>query len=315
MLAWLGSEAPGPDHFGVSSAIAFLEALSAASWAFGTEFVVPKKSKAQDTIGKLSPSAVREILKLNHVYSSDRDSITAFFESSWFRRLWIVQESVLPSNLTFLVGVQELGFEDFSRAMSVLMLLNKHPNPPYLFIRGSPDLEIAWDLVCLRAANQEREEGEDNYDDRLTFLDLVVSNIGRLCKEPKDRINVLLGLQSLCKENQFQITADYSLSNGDAFRLFATQHLMAQDLRCLHYAGITEHYGEHERIPSWVPDVHRNLYLSFPSLGILSPKIYPNPSSYLPNLEPRFDETLDIRDLQKEKSANFLEVGRQRSSA
>ncbi|KAG4443877.1 hypothetical protein IFR05_000643 [Cadophora sp. M221] len=255
VLAWLGHREPRSGNFRDSSTISFLEELSAASRTLGTESVVPTKSKAQDTTERLSSSAVLKILDINRVFASRRDSIAAFFESSWFRRLWIVQESVLPPSLTFFVGREELEFEDFSRAMSVLMRLNKHPNPPYLFFRGSPDVEMAWELVCLRAANQEREDGEDDDDDdKLTFLDLVVNNIGRLCKDPKDRINALLGLQGLCKENQFQINADYSLSDDDAFRLFATQHLMAQDLRCLHYAGITESFSEHERTPSWIPN-------------------------------------------------------------
>ena len=173
--------------------------------------------------------------------------VRSFLGQTWFQRLWIVQEMVLPNNLTLFNGTYHISGHDFMMAILVLRRFFVYGET---WMLNPSALGGSRDLCIIRIRTHDHGEMYEESG----ILELVVCNSRRICKEPKDRIYALLGLQGVQSKELLRITPNYNVSDQDAFQQFATKLLQKGYVGCLHYAGHRIPGREHSNLPTWVPD-------------------------------------------------------------
>ncbi len=180
----------------------------------------------------------------------DSTNLGAFLRQDWFNRLWIVQEVALPPQVTLINGSSELEFIDFSAAIFALKVLFRD----YASQNPSDEFQTAWDLAAMRATTQNPEDYEPS-----KILELVVPNASKECKDDRDKIYGLLGLQG--DAEMVPIEVDYSSGPQCVYKDFALKHFRNGDLKPLYYAGKIidgSDSSPYSELPTWVPDWTRN---------------------------------------------------------
>lgn len=244
-LVWLGTSSLTSD---ISIDLLAQLARTSSNHGFGLETIPQTFARP----GRLPHDLVAALDKLARITAGKLSQLTmnehlsCFFGQSWFQRLWIVQEMALPLKLTLQNGEKKLDGLEFLLGTLVLNYLSKQDS--YFRQMDPSNLRTAANLCLVRLVTQNIE------DPCLepVILELVAKNSERICREPKDRIYALVGIQS--SRDITQITPNYDASDEDAFRQFAIDHLLGGDLRCLCYAGLVRHTCKKRALPTWVPD-------------------------------------------------------------
>ncbi|KAG4421121.1 hypothetical protein IFR04_005764 [Cadophora malorum] len=186
--------------------------------------------------------------------------IRALYESVWFTRMWIVQETTLARNLLLHFGDQVLSWSQFER-MCVLI---------YLFVETGnafdPNAWITFTGVCwpvVQSAHQfklaYRKRPEHVIDAWFKSVALFGS---RKCSDQKDHVYALLGILPPQAEGRVVIKADYSKHLAEVSTEVASMAFKNGVLQHLYSAGawrrsrFIDHGESCERayLPSWVPD-------------------------------------------------------------
>ena len=244
-LVWLGTSSLTSD---ISIDLLAQLARTSSNHGFGLETIPQTFARPgrlpHDLVAALDKLARTTAGKLSQLTMNEH--LSCFFGQSWFQRLWIVQEMALPLKLTLQNGEKKLDGLEFLLGTLVLNYLSKQDS--YFRQMDPSNLRTAANLCLVRLVTQNIEDPclEPG------ILELVAKNSERICREPKDRIYALLGIQS--SRDIIPITPNYDASDEDAFRQFAIDHLLGGDLRCLCYAGLVRHTCKKRALPTWVPD-------------------------------------------------------------
>ncbi|KAL7919416.1 heterokaryon incompatibility domain-containing protein [Trichoderma austrokoningii] len=106
----------------------------------------------------------------------------------WWRRVWTIQEFILPSRLVFFCGTKHMSHSQFPKAMSGLSSCN-----PDESLIDSNTRNAAWSRRRLRQWS-ERQRSEQQGPVEMSLIALVAYTGDCFVTNPKDRIYGLLGL-------------------------------------------------------------------------------------------------------------------------
>jgi hypothetical protein len=151
----------------------------------------------------------------------------------------------MPS-ATLINGSSVLEFTDFTAAIFALKFLFRG----YASQNPSDEFQTSWDLAAMRATTQNPGHYEHS-----KILELVVPNASKKCKDDRDKIYGLLGLQG--DTEMVPIEVDYRSELQCVYKDFALKHFCNGDLKPLYYAGKIiggSDFCPNIELPSWVPD-------------------------------------------------------------
>ncbi|KAH8745963.1 heterokaryon incompatibility protein-domain-containing protein [Hyaloscypha sp. PMI_1271] len=181
------------------------------------------------------------------------DAVDKFLRRTYWNRVWIVQEMVIPTRLWMMAGVNILDYSYLVDAMvfGYSLQVGFARIPDFLSNR-------LWTLLTAGACldwstiffiQQLRAELRNPDLQRVEKLDIVWQTIRRKATDPRDKIFGILGIcnSALCP--------DYSKSVRHVYCEFGKKYVHhTLDLQLLNYASIGSSSGNQYDLPSWVPD-------------------------------------------------------------
>ena len=188
------------------------------------------------------------------------------YTSTWFTRMWIVQEALLAKHLILRYGADSLEWDDFEKIMMLVQAVNVEIRLPV------PDrdsfVKHAWSLVEIRDHWRRSLQGNPNPAQEITYYMHQLRR--RSCKDDRDRIFALQGL--LPVRSQTLIEPNYEKSVVCIHIELARNQLKLGNIGLLYDAGLwkrkafqlpdiggdsSSEASLSEYLPTWVPD-HRN---------------------------------------------------------
>lgn len=169
------------------------------------------------------------------------DSVGALFSLPWFRRAWIVQETVASSTVRAVCGNRLVNFSDVHSAMDII----DHE------AQVSDDSKLrrcraSWQPFLTLATQREWEMSQH----RWALLFLLEQFRHAESTLSRDRFFALLGLASDANEPEF--APDYDSPMEAIVLRFATVFVrQGRAMQMLSNAGLNAHS---HRFPSWIPD-------------------------------------------------------------
>ncbi|KAE8354715.1 heterokaryon incompatibility protein-domain-containing protein [Aspergillus coremiiformis] len=165
------------------------------------------------------------------------------FAVRWWKRVWVIQEVVVPSKIMVLYGSMIAPWEMFVQAA------NRLHNDPQMWLRRL----VADDLKILAAFSQQIRGIESirqrwHSTEQITLLQLLRQFSGREATDSRDRVYALLGL---AKDGP-SIEPIYSISESQAF-IDTTLDIISRSEGLDGLAGDLALKNNHA-LPSWVPD-------------------------------------------------------------
>ncbi|RSL52544.1 hypothetical protein CEP54_010861 [Fusarium duplospermum] len=169
--------------------------------------------------------------------------LDAFLDRPWFKRVWIVQELVLPTKVTLVCGRSTMDWDEFFKAIQLcergLNVSGHRLEEPLILQHASP-------AYALGMARKSLKEGRNKFG-FLRLLDMFAH-----CQATKlvDKLFALLGLASDCSQQEFN--PDYDSTIQQVVQRYATcfvQRGQVMDLLCR--AGMNKSYGFCSWIPEW----------------------------------------------------------------
>ena len=168
-------------------------------------------------------------------------SIKQFFDRTWFRRAWIVQEAVAAPTVTVVCGKWIVDWEDLHSAMEVV---RQEPHLP-------KDIAASW--MPFSVLTRLREWEARNCRSNLLMLLDTFHYLDSTLK--RDHLFALLGLAHDGNEKEFTPqygSTDFSTIACRYGQVFVRQGYGIHLLRQAGTAGRSE--PEQRRFPSWLPD-------------------------------------------------------------
>lgn len=186
------------------------------------------------------PTASEDSHTLNE---EDWSNINTLLKRDWFRRIWIVQELVLPSHVVIVCGRSQISWDQFFDALTTCQdFLN----------RGKSDSKNAQRLIYAGPAyalGQTRHRFHQ-VDRRHSLLDLLSLFRHAQATDERDKLFALLGLASDAAETAFN--PDYDSSLEEVVRRYATCFIKrGQVIDLLYHAGSSKSYAFCSWIPYW----------------------------------------------------------------
>jgi hypothetical protein len=191
----------------------------------------------------------------------------------WFRRVWIIQEAVIPEELVMVYGTSEVDLE----ALSLLTLDYGHYSEQRKKHEDrfkQQEAQVAWEnIVKLRHSRHSRVEERKVHsesDRGGELLGLITEAQHSMASHPLDHVYGVLGLA--CQEWRNSVPVDYSLGVLELY--MNVTRLFRAFYDRLEFLTLSSPYKSPEftTLPSWCPDY--SLYaragvapLSFP-LGL-----------------------------------------------
>ncbi|KAH6864733.1 heterokaryon incompatibility protein-domain-containing protein [Alternaria rosae] len=166
----------------------------------------------------------------------------------YFKRAWIVQEVVLSTRPTMILGTTP---SDVSILYRIMVVISYSSKPALQDIHSLIPDQIAVDRLLSMDTARSWLRGDPTrstlYSDFLDVLFWLSSS--REASDPRDAINAFLAFQK--NDSGLDLVADYRLSNGQAYRKFCLD--MAQRTGSLAFLGLVRGSADPE-IPSWTID-------------------------------------------------------------
>ncbi|KAH7202459.1 hypothetical protein DER44DRAFT_669606 [Fusarium oxysporum] len=166
------------------------------------------------------------------------DAVGSFFADSWFRRAWIIQETVAAHRLRLVSGRWVVDWNDLSQAMEIV--------DREILVSGLDlsKLRSTWGPFMCLAAQREWEERNS----RWCLLVLLENYRHARSTLARDRLFALLGLASDGNDAAFE--PDYSSPLRDILLRFCRVFIrQGKGMQLLYRAGLTGNC-----FPSWIPD-------------------------------------------------------------
>jgi hypothetical protein len=220
--------------------------------------------------------------------TAQRANSSLLYGNDWFTRMWIVQEALLATRLTFYRGSKSLSWEDFER---VMILLHTIKDAIHLSVPNADSfLKHAWNLVLVR--DHYQHSSQRKVDGRFDFAYYMTQLRRRDCKDERDR---LYALKSLIPESSdLAITPDYKKSDVEVFTDLALQQLQHGHIEILYQAGLCRNLASifhaihllpsgalmAAPVPTWVPDYRKKVtYVGWQPFFGDNSTFLPNPTT------------------------------------
>ncbi|KAH7401306.1 hypothetical protein BKA66DRAFT_564959 [Pyrenochaeta sp. MPI-SDFR-AT-0127] len=167
--------------------------------------------------------------------------IKDFFDRTWFRRAWIVQEAVAAPTVTLVCGKWSVDWEDLHLAMEVVQ---QEPRLP-------ADITASWAPFSALSSLRESEARQH----RFSLLTLLTTFHYMDSTLKRDRFFALLGLASDGDEEEFAPTYGATSFATIACRYGRAFVKQGKGMHLLYRAGIAGRSDDGlVRFPSWLPD-------------------------------------------------------------
>ncbi|KAL0260308.1 hypothetical protein SLS55_003994 [Diplodia seriata] len=187
--------------------------------------------------------AEMEAFGLPAPWNKDWLALDKLLSRPWFSRIWIIQEVIMSDTAVFLVGGEEVAWNDILLAMLCLGNTNilSLVHGPLSLASVSFLNDIGWYF------KHGVEEGRPGLP--LHFLlDATRMSISTL---REDKVYGLLGLS--CDSDSLGIKPDYSISANDLYIKSTRKFLESGDIGILNSNGDLA-WKSCQRLPTWVPD-------------------------------------------------------------
>jgi hypothetical protein len=257
VLVWLGEGSPDA-HAGLEC----IRALANSAWKFGLHYNMPNGRTVFDEAFEIRDKFADKKLGIGTSlvkFSSELDvvSMNAFANQDWFKRLWVVQEFVLPPRVEIHNGQHVLSDIELSLAMALIIPLM------------STECKFADWLLATVTLTVNRTFYHNNLPDIHStshFLFCLYEARERRCKLDQDRVYGLLGL--LPEGTGLFLEIDYELTAEEVYTRLALSYLRQNEIRILDdvggvWSGIQSTNGSanegpqslaRSMLPSWAPD-------------------------------------------------------------
>ncbi|KAL8992894.1 MAG: hypothetical protein Q9169_006759, partial [Polycauliona sp. 2 TL-2023] len=238
----------------------------------------------------------------------DDAGFPSLYQSSWFTRMWIVQEALLARNLTLHFGTAYLDWDIFENVMMLMQAINTAIRYP---MTGRESfVKYAWPLIEVRD-HWLRSKSHSFEPSSVTYYMHQFRRRG--CKDDRDRVFALLGL--LGENTGLDVVADYSKSVTQIYTEFAVSRLKLGNLGLLYDAGLwkrkrsglrdelTIQASSADYIPTWIPDYRSDMSLlelaevRFGTYFGEDPKVAPNIDFDLPQQPCRLTTQATLIDI------------------
>jgi hypothetical protein len=166
------------------------------------------------------------------------DAMRAFFLRKWWTRVWTIQESVVPSSISFWCGPRQISRDTMFTALMVADKCNSSLFKESIAFHHSWNRSRAWFV-------HKSEEGFG-----LSLLALAAYFCNNKATDDRDR---LYGLHALATENH-GLQVDYSKTVDEVYFHFAQSFIerhQSLDIICFASLFIPT---RNSSLPSWVPD-------------------------------------------------------------
>ncbi|RFU25577.1 hypothetical protein B7463_g10763, partial [Scytalidium lignicola] len=253
VIAWLG-----PDEHGGSQALKTFENIFRNVISYPNHFEwITKMPELLTVNGTYTMNSDKRI------QSNDRlEKLMLLLKRPFWKRIWIVQELVLPSNLRLLCGEKFTDMPEPDAFYSAVTMLSKMPSGR----PGSLPFHLLWRLIeciaplrllaTLRFQHLHQKQPVNGVSEgRSEFLHMRPLLDFHEASDPRDHVYGLLGLINL------DIVPDYgeNMTVADVFVEVARHCLKAHPLDSLCFAGIEHSRNGPDSLirpdsPSWVPD-------------------------------------------------------------
>ena len=194
------------------------------------------------------------------------------YESTWFTRMWVVQEALLAKRLTLYFGKDVLEWIEFQQLMVLLHSIEAATMLP--MPNAKVFIKHAWSLVEVRqrwrwSSLQSSSVGKSDSASEISYLAHQLRR--RSCKDDRDRVFALRGLV-LCESERSVIQPDYTKDCVQVYTELARDLLRLGNVGILYDAGLWKRKGfqipkpkvsQHQEtpaepwanyLPTWAPD-------------------------------------------------------------
>jgi hypothetical protein len=197
-----------------------------------------------------------------------RNYVARFFDLTWWRRLWTVQEFVLAKKTTFQCGPYVISEEVLLQSFHHVRTHTRSCCSITPLTLRDPSSGLSnWDLYNRIDSLRQLRSWKQGY----TFFRILASFRIRQSYDPRDKVFGLLGLA--VEDWTCCIIPDYTQSAEDVYRAVVTAYVESTgNLEFLSYCNGNRILGL--RIPSFVPDwtasVDENLNANYTNRGVTS---------------------------------------------
>ena len=192
-------------------------------------------------------------------------------QSSWWSRLWCVQEALLARDALVIFGQWTIPWKRFNAAA---VNRQRHQLSCCAEVAMKIPLRFSYSKDNLIIETHNPNDTYSNGDARKSFeLDWLIRRYRHKdCQDPRDKVYGILGLVDRCKYPD--LVPDYSLSVEDVFINVMKQVIAhsSGDLQCLTGSGFN---SQQLKIPSWVRDLSSELEQSVAFQEIKWSEAYP----------------------------------------
>jgi hypothetical protein len=236
VLIWLGENVSGLEGVG--------ESILQAQTLLPTE-AIDKKMLQEASDGLLEGVATNRRNNQMNWLDHDWESIAELLSRPWFRRKWVIQETVLAREATVICGEIVFPWKNLA-ALALRLTQLGLVSLLTVGVTMSRPLHNISILMLLQ-----------HYHDVLTLFDAVHATSNFLCGDARDHVFALL---SLVKDASL-IQPDYTLTAGELFQKFAVYCLERGEFNILSLAPNTLSIPRPDMptlsLPTWVPDLTR----------------------------------------------------------
>lgn len=173
------------------------------------------------------------------LYDLAWSAFAALLTRPWWHRAWIVQETSVANNITFLCGDETFSWLDLKQAVQYAVDLG------FFVAYGGSATFQAFSLFQTRASFQGKQLP--------SLQHVLLQHRSFLATDPRDKVFGLLSLADPENVAAMGVKPDYHQSSHDLFCKVSTRLLKHNSLGALQGAGIHDKSSD-SKLPSWVAD-------------------------------------------------------------
>ncbi len=206
-----------------------------------------------------------------------REALKRFFENSWFRRLWVLQEVNSSLNIQVCIGPHEISWDAMGFAATCFRSFTSLLPPDYWVYLELPRY--------MRARERHKSEA---------MLGTLHWCRSLMASDPRDHVYAILGMPSMAPLAQLHV--EYQKSHIEVFRDVA--HCSIRDRNKLDALSFVQHLGGiSAEGPSWVPLWNEQAGISplMPGNPPTRPDWAASRGTWVPTQDPSSPDTLLLR--------------------
>lgn len=258
VLAWLGESS--------DATLNMTLALDLAQKSKGIGLLSPR-GENRETIRKWAYGDSEKVDWIMGVMDAVDDAgFFWLYQSSWFTRMWIVQEALLAKRLILHFGTVRLDWEGFEKVMILIQAVSAAIRLP--MTSREVFVKYAWALIEVRD-HWLRSNSHPVAADHITYYMHQLRR--RSCKDDRDRVFALLGL--LPESTGLNLHPDYSKTVAEVYTELAAAQLRLGNIGVLYDAGLwkrkyfqppesrgegTSQPSRSDYLPTWAPNYRQD---------------------------------------------------------